>query len=129
MKTKEKIRDLTYLQIRALDVIRSRTSTCPITGKDLANAIGLKKRVSGKEGADMRQIINALRDKSYPICANTRGYFYPRSSRELSEYINSLQLRVNEMQKSIEGLRNIKSWGRIEVSIVPEYEEKTRKLI
>ena len=97
--------ELTDLQEKALSLLRTRTVRNPMTGKHIALSIGLKDRDSGKEGADMRAIIHALRKKNYPICANGKGYFYASNTRELRTYIESLQGRVNSEQEAIFGLK------------------------
>lgn len=98
-------KNLTDLQHAALDNIRDHTSALPITGKDLANKIGLKKRETGKDGADMRSIVNALRVKGYPVCASGEGYWWPKDRAELETYIDSFQGRINDQQKACDGMR------------------------
>jgi hypothetical protein len=97
--------DLTSLQLSVLGIVEMYTQEKPILGKDIANRIGLKDRDSNKEGADLRSIVNALRVKGYPICASSRGYYYPRNERELDEYIESLEGRIRAEQKAVDGLR------------------------
>jgi len=96
---------LTQLQRTALLEIECHDKANPITGRDLANCIGLKPRRTGKEGADIRSIINALRDKGYPICATGRGYWWPKNERELSAYIASFEARVVQQERALFGLR------------------------
>lgn len=95
---------LTELQRRALGCIASHGKDRPVTGKDVANAIGLKPRSTGKAGADMRSIINALRVKGFPVCATGEGYWWPESREELSAYIASFQGRVDDQQRAVDGL-------------------------
>jgi hypothetical protein len=75
-----------------------------VTGKDIANMIGLWPRSSGKDGADMRSIINALRRKGYPICANGNGYFWPKDRTEIEEYAESLRGRIRKEQEALYGI-------------------------
>lgn len=96
---------LTDLQRSALDLITMHPHSRPITGTEVANRIGLKPRSSGKEGADMRSIIHALRIKGYPICASGRGYWYPASGDELKGFIGSLEARATMVQEAVEGLK------------------------
>ena len=97
--------ELTDLQRKALENISTHTAQRPVTGKEVAIQIGLKARATGKEGADMRSIIHALRVKGYPICATGRGYFYPANGDELKGYIDSLEARAREVQEAADGLK------------------------
>lgn len=96
---------LTDLQTATLSTIRDFSSIKPITGTAIARIIGLKERKSGKDGADMRSIIHALRVKGYPICATGAGYWWPKDQGELQVYIESFQNRVNDQQAAVDGLR------------------------
>lgn len=96
---------LTNLQEQAMMEIEKHGKENPITGRDLANRIGLKPRQTGKEGADMRSIINALRMKGYPICASGGGYWWPKSRMELSAYIASFEGRVLQQERALSGLK------------------------
>lgn len=96
---------LTDLQRGALDLITMHPHSRPITGTEVANRIGLKPRSTGKEGADMRSVIHALRMKGYPICASGRGYWYPASGDELKAYIESLEARANDQLEAAAGLK------------------------
>ena len=95
----------TDLQERVAGVIEKHTKNSPITGAQIANEVGLKPRNTGKEGADMRAIINALRVKGYPICADGNGYWWPETKAELEEYIASLEGRIADQQKALSGLK------------------------
>lgn len=77
-----------------------------MTGAKIANAIGLRERDSGKQGADLRSIVHALRVKGYPILANTKGYYYARNKEELYEYIQSLNGRKEKLEEALEGLED-----------------------
>lgn len=97
--------DLTDLQRKTLEVVSTHPPEYPITGKDIAARIGLKPRSSGKEGADMRSIIHALRVKGYPVCAHGKGYFYAQNGDELKAFIDSLEGRAREVQEAADGLK------------------------
>jgi len=96
--------ELTELQAAALSAIRVQTQKDPITGANLATKIGLKPRSSGKPGADMRQIIHALRVKGYPICATGNGYWYPANLEQLDWYIESFKNRIEDQSTALRGL-------------------------
>lgn len=114
--------ELTELQKRTLDVVRFHDKASPITGKNVANAIGLKHRDTGKEGADLRSIVNALRHKGFPICASGRGYYYPRNREEIGEYTESLSGRIEKMQEALEGMKTaLPLWDTMpEIREVPD---------
>ena len=96
---------LTDQQERALAVIIDRRKARPITGKEVAEAIELKERDSGKDGADLRAVINGLRAKGYPVCADTKGYYWPETPSELQEYIDSFAGRIASQEKALEGMK------------------------
>lgn len=96
---------LTELQRAALDTITDHGAANPITGKSIAGIIGLKERKSGKEGADLRSIVHALRVKGYPICATGAGYWWPKTREEADAYIASFQGRIDDQQIALDGMR------------------------
>lgn len=96
--------DLTDTQRAALEMISIQRKGSEMTGRNVANAIGLRQRESGKEGADMRAVINALRRKGYPICANGKGYYYPNSREEIEEYMESLAGRIEKEKEALDGM-------------------------
>lgn len=116
---------LTQYQLDTLTTIMARSSEGPITGKEIASIIDLKPRESGLDGADMRSIVHALRIKGYPICADTRGYWWPSSVEELDAYIASLQGRIDMQQDACDALRS----GRHMVGTKKVEEVVPQKLI
>lgn len=95
---------LTPLQEQVLAAIRAGTSARPITARQLATATKGYREEAGKEGANMRAIINALRTKGYPICASGKGYWWPQSVQELDTYIDSLTGRIEDIRRAKDGL-------------------------
>lgn len=122
---------LTNLQNSALDCIKKHFKEDPITGTNIANEIDLKERDKGKDGADMRSIINALRTKGNPVCANSRGYYWPRNYSELNEYISEFQNRINDQQKALDGLKIIAMKGCDDVNKIDDkdLDDKLRQLL
>lgn len=96
---------LTRLQEDALTTIMERRRGNPITGKEVASAIGLKPRATGMDGADLRSIVNALRCKGYPICACNDGYYWPGSDADLTAYLDIFQGRIADQAKALAGMR------------------------
>lgn len=97
--------DLTETQRSTLELVSGYFKGYEITGTKLANTIGLRQRESGKEGADMRAVINALRRKGYPVCANGKGYYYPRDRQEIEEYMGSLAGRIKKETEALDGMQ------------------------
>jgi len=97
--------NLTKLQHKTLEVLVNLKGK-EITGRKLAKLIGIKKDKHGKVGANMRAIINALRTKGWPICANSEGYFYAQTPEQLSKYIVDFQARIDKQQQACDGLQN-----------------------
>jgi len=111
--------NLTESQKRTIEVVKRHSKERPVTGTEIANQIGLKERDSGKQGADMRSVINALRVKGYPICAHGNGYYWPRDQKELTEYVDSFQGRIDDQQRACDGLRA----GSDKLAEVPKQEQ------
>lgn len=110
--------NLTELQKKALNIIKFRGKENPITGAKLVNKIKLKSRQSGYIGADMRSIIHSLRVKGYPICANTKGYFYANNKQELIKYMDGLSGRIEKTIEAHSGLA--KSHDKVGVKKITE---------
>ena len=117
-----------YYNFRTLEVLQKKDSEHLITGKTIADMLGLKERFSGREGADVRAIIHSLRIKGYPIIATDRGYYYAHTKKELSDYISRLKNRIEEQQKIVDGLRkSFKNIGASIKDIETKEEEKEAK--
>ena len=113
-----------YYPLKTLKELHWRDSENPITGKSIADILGLRYRSSGKEGADVRAIIHNLKIGEYPIVATDKGYFYAHTKADLSDYIRRLSDRIEEQQKTVDGLK--KSFKNIGVSI-KEIEEREKE--
>lgn len=101
----EPMAPLTELQEKVLAIVIDRRKENPIRGVEIAAAVELKDRDSGKQGADLREVVNALRTKGYPVCADTKGYYWPGSESELQEYIESFAGRIASQEQALEGMR------------------------
>ena len=117
--------DLTPNQHAVLKIlIADTTAHSPLTGFAIAKRIGLKERRSGIEGAGMRSIINTLRVKGFPVCANGRGYFYAHTDAELSTFVNRLQNRIMTQEAALKGLKesfhNVGEPGKVEIEASTE---------
>lgn len=115
---------LTALEQKAIDIISNRFQGQEITGRQLSAMLGVKDN-QGKAGANMRSIINSLRDKGRVVCANSRGYYYPRGPEELTEYCDQFQNRINEQQRACDIMKaRCKQWFDLKLQ---EIEEEKRK--
>lgn len=91
-------RPLTTLQSAVYQILKNHVGKeNPITGAEIQKQINLFD-TDHKKGANLRQIINTLRDKGYTICANENGYYYAKNKFELYEYIQEFQNRIDEQQ-------------------------------
>lgn len=113
---------LTNLQHQTLKIlIQDSSEVYPITGTNIGKRLGLKQK-DGAEGASLRQIIHTLRVKGFPVCATGRGYFYARTTEQLSKFITQLQARLISQEDALTGLKGafhnvgdiapLKSWGQ-----------------
>ena len=104
---------LTTTQQKTLQILIHDTSEKePITGANIAKRVGINMKID-KEG--MRAVIHALRLKNFPVCATSRGYFYAKTSAELSKFIVKLQARVISQEQSLKGLKeSFHNVGRID---------------
>jgi len=117
---------MTQLQESVLALVGDHTKEDPITGRDIANRVGMRPRDSGKEGADLRSVISALRQKGQPICASKGGYYYARDRYELADFIDSLGGRVEKLNQVIYGLNiALNEWNVVELE---DEEEQTTEL-
>ena len=108
-------RPLTTIQNEVLLMITERPKSHPITSYELMTFLEIKDS-NRKTGANLRSVINTLRDKGYPICANGDGYYYPQSPEELLEYIESFQRRIDQQQEACNVLKmRHQSWNESRV--------------
>jgi regulator of replication initiation timing len=61
----------------------------------------------------IREVINILRDKGFPVCANSFGYYEPCDKKDLSDYISRFEARICEQQKAVDNLKqSLIDWER-----------------
>lgn len=68
------------------------------TGRDLA-------RAAKTHEAAVRAFVNKFRSIGIPVCASRKGYYISEDPEEIQKTIDSLQHRINQMQKAVDGLR------------------------
>jgi len=111
---------LTALEEKVLEIIRTRHAGQEITGGQLSAMLEVKDR-DGKTGANMRSVINTLRDKGRVVCANSKGYYYPRNVGELADYVDQFQNRINEQQRACDIMRErVEQWRELNLRPRPE---------
>jgi len=124
------MQNLTITETLVLNTIARRSLGNEITGAKVANAIGLKPRQTGKEGADLRGVINSLRRKGYPVCANGKGYYWPQSSTEILDYQATLQHRLERIQEAYDGIEHALKLTGLQppLTLVKEIMENVREI-
>lgn len=70
-----------------------------ISSKELENIFGIRGRLIRKE-------VNSLRCEGKPLCSDAMGYFYGRTSHELSATISQLDSRIYRISQARDGLNN-----------------------
>ncbi|MFA6048240.1 MAG: hypothetical protein WC737_05545 [Parcubacteria group bacterium] len=102
---------LTIKQNEILIMIKDRNKRKPVSGAELITFLDIYDK-DKKLGANLRSVINTLRDKGHPICANGKGYYYPQNVDELSEYIDNFQHRIDQQQTACNILKErLKNWS------------------
>ena len=102
---------LTETQSRVLTIIAERGKSNPVTGAQLSRMVDMVEKAE-KIGANLRSVVNTLRDKGYPICAGSDGYYYPQSYEELKDYIESFSRRIEQQIKARDALMDrLISWN------------------
>jgi transcriptional regulator of NAD metabolism len=98
--------DLTPNQHATLKILMTDTSAKqPIIGSVIAKRINLKAMMTVIESSAMRSIIHTLRVEGFPICANSRGYFYAKTQEELSKFIMKFEKRIMGEEEALKGLK------------------------
>lgn len=69
----------------------------PVTSKKIEKECGLN-------GQGVRNVVNALRQKGYPIGSSNLGYFICYNERDFNQTISGLKSRVTSMNEAIHGL-------------------------
>jgi len=93
----------------------------PVIVKGLQGKIGKEKAVSnpyiiskmenlGYDGLTqprIRKIVNYIRnnDLLLLLCANSKGYFLPKNLKELDEYLDTMEKRINSQIKTFDKLK------------------------
>ena len=89
--------------------------------KGLSNKIGKENAVSNNYIIDkmnqfgyigltpprVRQIINHIRNNNLLmcVCANSKGYFLPKNMKELNDYMDTMEKRINSQIRTFDKLK------------------------
>lgn len=80
---------------RVLDILMSGER---YTGKQLAKLVGTDEPT-------IRAIIHSIRCVGVPVCSNRRGYYISTDEDEILKTISSIEGRIFQMEKAVEGLK------------------------
>ena len=58
----------------------------------------------GISGPILREVVNELRCRGYPICSDNSGYYYAETEAELAATIRQLNSRIGKIAKAKSGL-------------------------
>jgi len=90
-------------------IIETATKGNEVTAKDIVLAAKLKRRKL--DGRDVQGIIEALRLNGAPICANGKGYYWPKDAEERHGFVTHFGRRLKNLAKVHKALKG--SYGNI----------------
>lgn len=76
-----------------------------ITGKEIAKILNAKYGTNLND-VRIRKFVNYLRDSGFPVVASSNGYYFPESKQDIIFQIESIEQRINSMEKAKKGLMN-----------------------
>lgn len=65
----------------------------------------------GIPGSKIRAFVNEARQTGIPICSCSSGYYYSDKEADVSETILHLRSRISKVEKAIDGLSNLLTYG------------------
>ena len=83
-------------------LIDSSSAAYPVSGANLKKKFNIRSNKT--DNGNVRAIIHSLRLKNYPICANSKGYFYAKTDIELSKFITKVENRIEAMNEAVKGM-------------------------
>lgn len=86
-----------------IEIIKTRDRFHKIFDSQIRYAVSITDP-SEKQGAGLRRVINSLRQKGYPICSDTGGYWYASSKEELIENVEALKGRAIKILEAARGM-------------------------
>jgi len=105
---------LTQIEMEILDIIRSRVGEeNAIKDTEIRKIIDVPDPDKRKPTAGLRDIVNSLRQKEYPICSGIKGYWYAKDIAELRENIEALDGRAIKIMTATKGMKaRLEMWMR-----------------
>jgi len=76
------------------------------TGRENAASSKTLEVVFHVDGREIRRFVNQLRQKGFPICSNTSGYYYASTQQEINESIARLNSLITKISNAKNGLLN-----------------------
>lgn len=77
----------------------------------LVNHVGDKNAITAREiginGAYLRDLVHTLREKGFPVCSGSTGYWLAETDAELSHTVNHLKSRAREIEKVANALSEV----------------------
>ena len=58
----------------------------------------------GISGRELREVVNELRCRGYPVCSDDSGYYYASNEAELTATIRQLNSRISKIAMARNGL-------------------------
>jgi hypothetical protein len=86
------------IQNAVLSAIKQHDLLHPVHGPELCREFDLGE-------VELRSVVNQLRRNCEPVCSGPTGYWYGKTTAELSQTIDDLSGRVNAINRAIAGLR------------------------
>lgn len=89
-----------------LEIIKTRVGEAnAIKDTEIRTLIEVPDGDKKKPTAGLRQIINSLRSKEYPICSGTSGYWWAKDEKELYFNLEALNGRALKIMSAVKGMR------------------------
>lgn len=77
----------------------------------LVNHVGERNAITSKEiginGTYLRDLVHTLREKGFPVCSGSTGYWLAETEQELRHTINHLKSRAREIEKVANALSEV----------------------
>lgn len=89
-----------------LKIIKSRVGEeNAIKDQEIRSMLEVPDSDKRKPTAGLREVINSLRQKEYPICSGLNGYWYAKDAQDLYFNIEALNGRALKIMTAVKGMR------------------------
>lgn len=97
---------LSQVENEVLEIIKSRVGKeNAIKDFEIRDLIKVPDTDKRKPTAGLREVINSLRKKEYPICSGLDGYWYAKDAQDLYFNIEALNGRALKIMVAVKGMR------------------------